>query len=201
MPANHFSHSPSPSACCGWMCDSSNEPMSHRDRACRRSDKRKAAHSPSSCFYCSPSRKGHHEKRWRVTAHNDSPPLAQWIATTTGLLVHDPRDQCPECFAYQHHISLDLILEMPSIMNAHDDCLMNLTQIMPGWDNAAAKLRNELVLVCRNCDHWRRRAEEAERASAISEQQVTATFKQASLLSMYIPSARPEDTPGAGPSN
>ena len=201
MPTNCFSCSPSPSAHHGWTCDSSDEPMSHRDRACRRSDKRKVAHSPSSCCYRSPSHEGCHEKCCRVTVCNNSPPLAQWIATTTGLLVHDPRDQCPKCLAYQHHISLDLVLETPSIMNARDDCLTNLMQIMPGWDNAAAKLRNEPASVCRDRDHWRRRAEEAERASAVSEQQVTATFEQASLLSMYIPSAHPEDTPGAGLSN
>ena len=200
MPTNHFSHSPSPSACRGWTHDSSDEPMSHKDRACCHSDKRKAAHSPSSCHYCSLSHEGRHEKHHYVTACNDSPPLAQWIATTTGLLVHDPRDQCPECLAYQHHVSLDLILEMPSIMNAHNDCLTNLVWIM-GWDDVAAKLHNELVSVCCDRNHWCRRAEEAERASAVSEQQVTAAFEQVNLLSMYIPSAHPEDTPGAGPSN
>ena len=85
-------------------------------------------------------------------------------------------------------------------MNAHDDCLMNLMRIM-GRDDAAAKLHNELALVHCDHDHWRRRAEEAESASAISEQQATTAFEQARLLSMYIPSAHPEDTPGAGLSN
>ena len=85
-------------------------------------------------------------------------------------------------------------------MNARDDCLMNLARIM-GRDDVATKLHNELVLVRHNRDHWRRRAEEAESASAISEQQATAAFEQARLLSMYIPSAHPEDTPGVGPSN
>ena len=82
---------------------------------------------------------------------DDSPP-AQWIATTTGLLVHDPRDQCPECLVYQHHVSLNLILEMSSIMNARDDCLTSLMHIM-GWDNGAAKLCNELALVHRDHNH------------------------------------------------
>ncbi|KIM50833.1 hypothetical protein SCLCIDRAFT_33949 [Scleroderma citrinum Foug A] len=150
--------------------------MSPRDRACRRSDKRRAAHSPSPCCYHSPSHEGRYKKRRHVTACDDSPP-AQWIVTTTGLLVHNPRDQCPKCLAYQHHTSLDLILvlETSSIMNARDDCLMSLARIM-GWDDGATKLCNEL-------------ASEAERASAISEQQVTFAFKQARLLLMYIPSA------------
>ncbi|KIM54548.1 hypothetical protein SCLCIDRAFT_30990 [Scleroderma citrinum Foug A] len=167
---------PPPSARPGRTDDSSDEPMSPRDRARRRSDKRRAARSPSPCHYCSPSREGRYEKHRRVTAHDDSPP-AQWIVTTTGLLVHDPRDQCPECLAYQHHASLDLvlILETSSIINARNDCLTSLVRIM-GWDDGAAKLCNELV-------------SEAERALAVSEQQVTSAFEQACLLSMYIPSA------------
>ena len=36
---------------------------------------------------------------------------------------------------------------------------------------------------------------------AVLKQQEAATFEQAHLLSMYIPSACPEDTPGAGPSS
>ena len=108
---------------------------------------------PSPCRYCSPSHEGHYEKRHCVTVRNDSPP-AQWIVTTTGLLVHDLRDQCPECLAYQHHASLDLvlILETLSIINARDDCLTSLVRIM-GWDDGAAKLCNELALVRCDCDH------------------------------------------------
>ena len=37
--------------------------------------------------------------------------------------------------------------------------------------------------------------------SAVSRQQEAAAFEQAHLLSMYIPSAHPEDAPGAGPSS
>ena len=37
--------------------------------------------------------------------------------------------------------------------------------------------------------------------SAISKQQEAAAFKQARLLSMYIPSACPEEAPGVGPSS
>ena len=151
---------------------------------------------PSPCRYRSPSCDGRHEKHRCVV---NSPP-AQWIATTTGLLVHDPRDQCPECLAYQHHVSLDLVLETSSIMNAPDDCLTNLMRIL-GWDDVATALHNQLESVCRDHNNWRRRAEEAEKASAISEQQATATFEQARLLSMYIPPAHPDDTPGAGPSS
>ena len=152
MPTNRSSHSSTPSAHPGHARDSSDEPMSPRDRAHCHSDKRRAAHSPSPCHYHSPSHEGHHKKHFCVTAQNDSLPPVQWIATTTGLLVHDPRDQCPECLAYQHHISLDLVLEMSSIMNAHNDCLMNLVCII-GWDDVAAKLCNELASVCCNCNH------------------------------------------------
>ena len=142
-----------PSVHPGWMDDSSDEPMSPRDRARRRSDKRRAARSPSPCHYRSPSHEGCYEKCRRVTACDNSPP-AQWIVTTTGLLVHDPRDQCPKCLAYQHHASLDLvlILETSSIINARDDCLMSLVCIM-GWDDRAAKLCNELALVRHDRDH------------------------------------------------
>ena len=144
---------PPPSARPGRTDDSSDEPMSPRDRAHHRSDKRRAARSPSPCHYHSPSHKGRYEKCRHVTVRNNS-PLAQWIVTTTGLLVHDPRDQCPECLAYQHHASLDLVLvlETLSIMNACDDCLMSLTRIM-GWDDGAAKLCNELASVRHDCDH------------------------------------------------
>ena len=197
MPANQSSRSSTPSVHPGCARDSSDEPMFPRDRACCHSDKRRVARSPSPCHYCFPSHEGCHEKHHCVTAHNNFPPPAQWIATTTGLLVHDPRDQCPKCLAYQHHVSLDLVLEMSSIMNAHNDCLTNLACIM-GWDDAATKLCNELASVCCDCNHWCRQAEEAERASAVSEQQATATFEQARLLSMYIPSADPKDTPGGG---
>ena len=144
---------PPPSARPGWTDDSSDEPMSPRDRAHHRSDKRRAARSPSPCCYHSPSREGRYKKCRCVTACDDSPP-AQWIVTTTGLLVHDPRDQCSECLAYQHHASLDLvlILETSSIINARNDCLTSLACIM-GWDDGAAKLCNELASVRRDRDH------------------------------------------------
>ena len=144
---------PPPSACPGRTDDSSDEPMSPRDRAHRCSDKRRAARLPSPCRYRSPSREGCYEKCRHVTACDNS-PLAQWIVTTTGLLVHDPRDQCPKCLAYQHHASLDLvlILETSSIINAHDDCLTSLARIM-GWDDGAAKLCNELASVHHDRDH------------------------------------------------
>ena len=64
-----------------------------------------------------------------------------------------------------------------------------------------ADLEDELAEMHRNCNHWRRRAEEAEMVSAVSRQQEAAAFEQAHLLSMYIPSAHPEDAPGAGPSS
>jgi len=62
-------------------------------------------------------------------------------------------------------------------------------------------LEDDLASMRCKCDYWRRHAEEAEKASTFSQQQTSAAFKQASLLSMYIPSARPEDPTGASPSS
>src|SRR5207245_2079139 len=119
---------------------------------------------------------------------------------TTKLLVHDPKHQCPECLQYQQHISMDLVLETESIMLARDDCMKFLSCIL-GWNEMVADLREDLASARHDCDYWRRRAEEAEKASTFSKEQTSATFEQAHLLSMYIPSACLEDTPGAGPSN
>ncbi|KIM62666.1 hypothetical protein SCLCIDRAFT_24746 [Scleroderma citrinum Foug A] len=192
--------SPSPSAHHKRTREPSDEPMSPRDRARRHSDKRRAARSPSPHHHQSPSCEGHHEKHRQVTLHDDSPPPAQWVATTTGLLVHDPRDHCPECLEYQRHVSLDLVLETPSIMAAHEDSLKSLARLL-GWSGHMADLEDDLAEMCRDHDHWCRRAEEAETVSVVSKQQEAATFEQARLLSMYIPSACPEDAPGAGPSS
>ena len=59
-------------------------------------------------------------------------------------------------------------------------------------------LEDDLVLMHRERDYWRKHTEEAEKASTFSQQQTSAAFKQARLLSMYIPLAHPEDPPGAG---
>ena len=64
-----------------------------------------------------------------------------------------------------------------------------------------ADLEDDLAEMHRDCNHWRRRAKEAEMVSAISKQQEPAAFEQAHLLSMYIPSAHPEEAPGVGPSS
>jgi len=69
------------------------------------------------------------------------------------------------------------------------------------WVDHMSGLEDNLALMCRECDYWHKRAEEAERASTFSQQQTSAAFEQARLLSMYIPSARPEDPTGAGPSS
>ena len=61
-------------ACHKCASEPSDEPMSPRDRACCRSDKRRAARSPSPHRHRSLSREGHHEKRRRVTLRDDSPP-------------------------------------------------------------------------------------------------------------------------------
>ena len=67
-------HSPSPSACHKRAREPSDEPMSPRDRARCRSDKRRAACLPSPCCCQSPSCKGHHEKCHQVTLRDNSPP-------------------------------------------------------------------------------------------------------------------------------
>ena len=83
------------------------------------------------------------------------PPPTQWIATTTGLLVHDPRDRCPECLEYQRHVSLDLILETPSIMVACEDSLKSLACLL-GWSGCMADLEDDLAEMCCDHNHWRR---------------------------------------------
>ena len=62
-------------------------------------------------------------------------------------------------------------------------------------------LEDNLASMCRERDYWHRRAEEAEKASTFSQQQTSAAFEQARLLSLYIPTACPEDPTGAGPSS
>ena len=62
-------------------------------------------------------------------------------------------------------------------------------------------LEDDLVLMHCERDYWHKHTEEAEKASTFSQQQTSAAFEQACLLSMYIPSAHPEDPTGAGPSS
>jgi len=184
--------SPSPSAHCSRADDTSDEPMSHQDRARRRSDKRRAPHSPSPRRSCPPSREGRHEKRRRVTARDASPSPDRWCATTTGLLLHDRDHQCPTCLEYQKHVSLDIVLETSSIMDAREDCLRCLACVF-GWNARMSGLEDNLASMRREHDYWCKCAEEAEKASTFSQQQTSAAFEQARLLSMYIPSARPVD--------
>ena len=191
--------SPSLSTCHKHVREPSDEPMSPRDRAHHHSDKRRAARLPSRRRR-SPSHEGHHKKHRQVTLCDDSPPPTQWVATTAGLLVHDPRDRCPECLEYQKHVSLDLVLETPSIMAAHEDSLKSLARLL-GWSGRMADLEDDFAEMHHNHDHWCRQAKEAEMVLAVSKQQEAAAFKQAHLLSMYIPSACPEKAPGVGPSS
>jgi len=104
------------------------------------------------------------------------------------------------CLEYQKHVSLDIVLETSSIMDAHEDCLRCLARVF-GWNARMSGLEDDLASMHRERDYWRKRAEEAEKASTFSQQQTSAAFEQARLLSMYIPSARPEDPTGAGPSS
>jgi len=85
-------------------------------------------------------------------------------------------------------------------MGAREDCLRCLVRIF-GWSARMSGLEDDLASMRCECDYWRRRAEEAEKASTFSQQQTSTAFEQARLLSMYIPSARPEDPTGAGPSS
>ena len=188
-------HSPSLSVRHSRADESSDEPMSHQDRACCCSDKRRVPHSPSPCCSCSPSRKGQHEKCWCVKVCDASPS-----PDTTGLLLHDRDNRCPTCLEYQKHVSLDIVLETSSIMGVHEDCLWCPTCVF-GWSACRSGLEDDLVLMCCECDYWCKRAEEAEKASTFSQQQTSTAFKQARLLSMYIPLACPEDPTGVGPSS
>jgi len=147
-----------------------------------------------------PSREGRHEKCQHVTARNTSPSPDRWCATTTGLLLHDRDHRCPTCLEYQKHVSLDIVLETSSIMDAHEDCLRCLARIFR-WNARMSGLKDDLASMCRERDYWRKRAEEAEKVSTFSQQQTSAAFEQARLLSMYIPLARPEGPTGAGPSS
>jgi len=193
-------HSPSPSARLRRADDTSDEPMSHQDRARHRSDKRRVPCSPSPRHSRPPSREGRHEKRRHVTACDASPSPDRWCATTTGLLLHDRDHRCPTCLEYQKHVSLDIVLETSSIMDAREDCLRCLAHVF-GWNARMSGLEDDLASMRRERDSWRKCAEEAEKASTFSQQQTSAAFEQARLLSMYIPSARPEDPTGAGPSS
>jgi len=55
-------------------------------------------------------------------------------------------------------------------------------------------LEDDLALMRCKRDYWHKCAEEAEKASTFSQQQTSAAFEQACLLSMYIPSACPVDS-------
>jgi len=85
-------------------------------------------------------------------------------------------------------------------MDAREDCLRCLAHVF-GWNACMSGLEDDLALMHRERDYWHRHAEEAEKASTFLQQQTSAAFEQARLLSMYIPSARPEDPTGVGPSS
>ena len=93
-----------------------------------------------------------------------------------------------------------LILETSSIMDTHEDCLRCLTHVFR-WNACMSGHEDKLASMCCEHNYWRKHAEEAEKASTFSQQQTSAAFKQACLLSMYIPSACPEDPTGTGPSS
>jgi len=95
---------------------------------------------------------------------------------------------------------LDIVLETSSIMDAREDCLRCLARVF-GWNARMSGLEDDLASMHRKRDYWRKRTEEAEKASTFLQQQTSAAFEQAHLLSMYIPLARPEDPTGAGPSS
>ncbi|KIM50734.1 hypothetical protein SCLCIDRAFT_34031 [Scleroderma citrinum Foug A] len=184
----------------GHAGDISDEPMSPPERAQRCSDKRRAPRTPSPRRPRSPSCEGQREKRHCVTAHDTSPPSDQWCSTATGLLVHDQDPRCTTCLKYQKHVSMNIGLETPSIMAACGSALQCLSHLF-GRSGREAALKDNLIAMHREHDYWHRRAKDAEKALDFSQKQASAAFEQACLLSMYIPSTRPEDTPGAGPSS
>jgi len=73
-------------------------------------------------------------------------------------------------------------------MDAHEDCLWCLAHVFR-WNAHMSGLEDNLASMHHKCNYWRKHAEEAEKASTFSQQQTSAVFKQACLLSMYIPSA------------
>ncbi|KIM67441.1 hypothetical protein SCLCIDRAFT_20960 [Scleroderma citrinum Foug A] len=184
----------------GRAGDISDKPMSPPERAQRHSDKRRASRMPSPRRRRSPSHEGQHKKCCCVTACNASPPSDQWCSTTTGLLVHDQDPRCTMCLEYQKHVSMDIVLETPSIMATCESALWCLSCLF-GRSGREAVLKDDLVAMRRKHDYWRRCAKDAEKALDFSQKQASAAFEQARLLSMYILSACPEDTPGAGPSS
>ena len=95
---------------------------------------------------------------------------------------------------------LDIVLETSSIMDAREDCLRCLARVF-GWNARMSGLEDDLASMRCERDYWRKRTEEAEKASTFLQQQTSTAFEQAHLPSMYIPSARPEDPTGAGPSS
>jgi len=103
----------------------------------------------------------------------------------------------PHVLGVPKHISLDIILEMSSIMDMREDCLWCLAHAF-GWNACMSGLEDDLALMCHKHDYWRKHTEEAEKASTFLQQQTSTAFEQACLLSMYIPSACPEDPTGAG---
>jgi len=80
-------------------------------------------------------------------------------------------------------------------MDVREDCLQCLAHVFR-WNTRMSGLKDDLALMHRERDYWRKRAEEAEKASTFLQQQTSAAFEQAHLLSMYIPSAHPEDPTG-----
>ena len=95
---------------------------------------------------------------------------------------------------------MDIVLETPSIMAARESALWCLSHLF-GRSGREAMLEDDLIAMHCKRNYWRRHAEDAEKALDFSQKQASAAFEQACLLSMYIPSAHPEDTPGAGPSS
>ena len=179
----------------GRAGDISDEPMSPPERAQRCTDKKRVPCTPSPCCPHSPSREGQHKKRCHVTVCDASPPSDQWCFTATGLLAHDQDPRCTTCLEYQKHVSMDIVLETPSIMAACKSALRCLSRLF-GRSGREAALEDNLIAMCHECNYWHRCAEDAEKASDFSQKQASAAFEQARLLSMYIPSTRPEDTPG-----
>jgi len=59
-------------------------------------------------------------------------------------------------------------------------------------------LKDDLALMRHERNYWCKCAEEAEKASTFLQHQTSTAFEQAHLLSLYIPSACPEDPTGVG---
>ncbi|KAL4075115.1 hypothetical protein V8B97DRAFT_2022173 [Scleroderma yunnanense] len=163
--------------------------LSDVGRAHCHSDKRRAEQSPSLCH--SPSHDTCHKKQSCRDPSLDC------------LLLHQADEHCLSCHQYQQHIFMDLVMEMPNIMQAHEDCLAVLFNVL-NYNNKyitlkheLSSMKDELASMHHDHDYWHEKACISTDSLHCRE---AADLEQACLLSMNAPLAHPINTPGAGSS-